>query len=265
MSFLGRILRHSEPAQNATHALAMVMLEDAASIDIAAIVQELNGASSAVLQGAEWEANEGVATATLPGGALGLAVLPVPIPPGDLEGPVKLAWHWPDAATAVASHTAHVIVHSGSTTLSRVQVRLALTKLVGVVLKHSDAVGVYVGDALLVRSAHDYAADASSASPDALPLLSWIGFQLVREDAGYSVYTTGLTHFGLKELEARRPTRPVEEVLGMLAEVAHYQIATGRIIGDGETVGATAHDRTRVRYQSSAFIPDMTVAVLELT
>ena len=218
-----------------------------------------------MLQGVGWEAKEGVATATLPGGALGLAVLPLPIPSGDLEGPVKLAWHWPDAAAAVASHTAHVIVHSGSTTLPPLEVRLALTKLVGVVLRHSDAVGVYVGDALLVRSAQDYAADASSASPEVLPLLSWIGFQLVREDTGYSVYTTGLTHFGLKELEVRSTTRPVPELLGMLADVAHYQIATGRIIGDGETVGASADDRTRVRYQSSAFIPDMTVAVLELT
>ena len=127
-----------------------------------------------------------------------------------------------------------------------------------------DGVGVYVGDAMLVRSAEDYREDAESASREALPLLSWVGFNPVREDATLSVYTTGLTSFGLLELEVRRSARPAAELFGTLADVANYQLTSGQVLRDGDTFGASPFDRTKVRYGASAFIPDVTVAALEL-
>lgn len=265
MSFLRRLFGRSAPAPQPSRALAMVLLRSADSFDLGAVRRALDVLPHALPRVEKWETQDGATVASVPGGALALLSLPAPVPRGDLEGPVQLAWHWPGAAARVAEHTAHVIVNVGSTTLDQIDAHLLLTKVVEAILDSSDAVGVYVGQSLLVRSAEDYAQDAAGAARDALPLLSWVGFQLVDEDGQHSAYTTGLGAFGLLELEVRRSALSPAELLGTLADVAHYQLVSGRRIGDGETFGATAHDRTRIRYQRSEFIPDMQVAVVQMS
>jgi hypothetical protein len=54
------------------------------------------------------------------------------------------------------------------------------------------------------------------------------------------------------------------ELFGTLADLANYQLSTGKVLRDGDTFGASESDRTHVRYGPSAFIPDTTVAALEL-
>jgi hypothetical protein len=49
----------------------MVMLREAASVDTAAIVSELDTPSAGLPSPTGWELKEGVAAAKLPGGALG--------------------------------------------------------------------------------------------------------------------------------------------------------------------------------------------------
>ena len=84
------------------------------------------------------------------------------------------------------------------------------------------------------------------------------------EDVRTSAYTSGLGWFGLRELEVRRSSLSPPDLLGTLADVAEYQISTARVLADGDTVGATADDRTRVRLLPSEFMPDTEVAVLEM-
>ena len=264
MSFFRRLLGRDKPASAPHQALAMVMLGDAAPFSATAALDYL-AAHWADLPGvAGRETTEAATVAQVPGGALGLVHIPMPIPAGDLAGPIALAWHWPEASAAVEAHRSHVIVHVGSTTLGAVDVRLLLTKVAASVLAVGQGVGVYVGDAMLVRSAADYRGDAEQASREDLPILSWIGFNPVQEDGALSAYTSGLTAFGLPELAVRRSARPAAELFGTLADVANYQLSSGRVLRDGDTFGASEFDRTRVRYGPSAFIPGMTVATLEL-
>ena len=264
MSLFGRLFRREKPRPAAHQALAMVMLADTDRFSGSAALAHLASHWTDLPSIADAETAGEATTASIPGGAIALMHLPMPIPAVDLEGPVAVAWHWPGAEAAVAAHRSHVIVHTASTTLPAIDLRLLLTKLVASVLAVGDGVGVYVGDAMLVRSAEDYREDAESASREALPLLSWVGFNPVREDATLSVYTTGLTSFGLLELEVRRSARPAAELFGTLADVANYQLTSGQVLRDGDTFGASPFDRTKVRYGASAFIPDVTVAALEL-
>jgi hypothetical protein len=213
---------------------------------------------------AGWDTTDAATVANIPGGAIAVAHMPVPIPAGDLTGPIAVAWHWPEAGQAIARHQSHVIVHASSTELSSVDLKLFQTKLAAAIIATNGGIGVYVGDAMLVRSAADFGSDAANASVDNLPIISWIGFNPVRDDNSFSVYTTGLTAFGLNELEVRRSTRPVTELFGTLADLANYQLSSGKVLKDGDTFGATELDRTRVVYRQSEFIPDTTVAVVEL-
>ena len=238
-------------------ALAMVLLPNAETPD-------LRSALAGLPIAADIEVQESVATARIAGGAAGLAHIPIPIPGGDLDGPAAVAWHWPSAAEAVRRHGSHVIVHAASTSLDAVDLRLLHTRLVASVVKVAAGIGVYVGDAMLLRSADEYLTDAGTASRETLPLLSWLGFNPVSEPGGVSGYTTGLTAFGLLELEVRRSAQPVAEVLGALADAANYQLSTGTVLGDGETFGFSETDRRQIRYGPSDFITGMRVAVLDM-
>jgi Domain of unknown function (DUF4261) len=202
--------------------------------------------------------------ASIPGGAMGMVHIPAPIPQGHLEGPIKLAWHWPEAAALVPGHQSHVIVHVGSTKLSHVEIRLLLTKLMASILGTTEGVGVYSGDALLVWSAAEYLAQTQGASRDALPILLWIGLHPVHDPPGLSAYTTGLTSFGFLELEAHRSALAGPDLLGRMADLAQYQLASGKALEDGDTFGESEFDRTRIRHVRSEFIPEMDVALLEI-
>jgi len=210
------------------------------------------------------EQADSVLTASISGGGIGLAHIAMPIPSGDLTGPVALAWHWAEAARLVPSHESHVIVHATSAALDMLDLRLFHTKLTAAVTAVADSIGVYVGDAMLVRAAADYQTDAADSSRENLPILSWIGFNPARDGATLSGYTTGLRAFGLLELEARTTTKAPAELMGTLADIAGYQLMTGAILRDGDTFGATEFDRTRVLHGPSNFIPDTTVARIEL-
>jgi Domain of unknown function (DUF4261) len=264
MSVLRRLFRREKPQSVAHQALVMVLLADGESFSGTATLDYLAAHWTDLPSVAGRDAQDAVTVASIPGGMIGLLHVPMPVPARDLEGPVAVAWHWPEAAQLVPAHRAHVIVTAGSTTLDAVDVRILLTKLAASVLAVSEGVGVYVGDAMLVRSAADYLSDASEASRNNLPLLSWVGFNPVHEDGRLSAYTTGLTAFGLLELEVRGSAMTTPELFGTLADLASYQLSTGKVLRDGDTFGASESDRTRVRYGPSAFIPETTVAALEL-
>jgi Domain of unknown function (DUF4261) len=210
-------------------------------------------------------ATEGPTTVgVIPGGALGFVHIPAPIPASDLDGPIKLAWHWPEAATLVPTHQSHVIVHAGSTTLGPLECHLLLTKTIASILACSRGLGVYIGEALLVLPAEEYLAQAGVASRDALPIPLWIGLHPVNDPPGLSAYTTGLTSFGLLELEVHHSRLAAPELLGRMADLAHYQLGSGNVLKDGDTFGESEFDRARIRHVPSEFIPDTRVALLEL-
>lgn len=242
----------------------MVMLRPGAVFDAAAVVQQFAQAWPDAPPVTDIETKELASTAAIPGGTVGFVHIPMPIPEGDLQGPIALAWHWPDAAASVAAHTSHVIVFASSTTLDRLDLRLLHTRILAAILASADAVGVYVGGALLIRSADDFRNDTLAATREQPPIPSWIGLNAVREETSLSAYTTGLSDFGIPEVEIRRSALPASDLFGIMADVASYQLSSQRILNDGDTFGRTASDRTRVRYSPSEFLPDTTVAVLEL-
>ena len=252
------------PPAPAGQALTMVLLPHAGPVNGAAAFEHLRAtwAGSPTLSGVETK--EGATTADVEGGHLALLHVPFPVPAGDLEGPVALAWHWPQAREVTAAHQSHVIVHAAGTAMSMVDLRLLHTRLAAAVLETAGGSGVYLGDAMLVRSAEDFAADARTASRSTLPLLSWVGFFPIVERGRTTGYTRGMSGFGLLELEIRDSKMPPHEVLGTLADAAHYQLSTGRVLRDGDTYGENAGDRNRVRHVRSSIVPEITVALLEM-
>jgi uncharacterized protein DUF4261 len=210
------------------------------------------------------ESGEAATTARIPGGAAALMHVSAPIAHEHVRVPATLAWHWPTAAADIERHQSHVIVHTSSGTLDALDIHLLHSKLVASLAAVTNAVGVYIAEALLVRSAKAYIDEARDGSRSAAPVMLWVGFNPVRADGGVSAYSTGLAVFGLPELEVRRAMRSERLVIGMMADAASYQLQTGRILRDGETFGYTNLQQISVRHARSEFLPDTTVVLLGL-
>src|SRR5262245_61327995 len=163
--------------QEPNHSLVMVLLRGTSAPDMDAAFSYLRDNWPNLPSILEIE-NEGpVTSARISGGSINVVHVPAPVPEGDLEGPTALAaWHWPTARADVAQQRGHLIVHAMSTELDRVDLRLLLTKFAAAMVAVFDSIGVYVGDALLVRSAKDYLEAALEADRENLPLLLWVGF-----------------------------------------------------------------------------------------
>lgn len=264
MSFLRRLFGKPEPKPQPVHALAMVLLPGDEPVSGPAVLEHLAATFGSLPTISGVESKEGTTVAAIPGGALALAQMRQPVPAQELQGPVALAWHWPEAAERVAAHRQHLVVHAASTQLDRLDLRLFHTRLVAAALAVGGGTGVYVGDAILLRSAEAYADDARGASRAEPPVLSWIGVNIVAEESAWSAYTTGLSGFGHREFEVRRTMREPDELIGTLADLANYLLTSGRSFRDGDTFGATEADRTRIRFATSEFITGVDVAVVEL-
>lgn len=202
-------------------------------------------------------------TVAIPGGQLGMTFVPMPVPANDLLGPNTLAWHWPSAASVVAGHVAHQILFASSSELDYIELRLLHSRVIAGIVACGHACGVYVGSGMLVREGGAYVQDNLAADRDNLPLLSWIGFNPVMDGGSRSAYTTGLSDFGLLELEVRTFKGDFAETFELLADIAHYQITSGVQIGDGETVGGSDAERIVVRHLASRYIPKTTVACIQ--
>lgn len=242
----------------------MVMLRAGATFDPKQALQHLGGSLAERPSVVDITTEGGATVAAIPGGFIAMMHMAMPIPTTDSSGPVTVLSRESSVRNAIAGHDTHLIVHASSNELDLLDLRLFHTQLVASVVAVADAVGVYVGDAMMIQPAHDYLAGAADASRDNLPIALWIGFNEPRVDSGHSAYTTGLASFGLRELEIRLSQKSVEELFRILAGVASYQLTTGRALSDGDSFGSTVFERTRVCYAESSFMPGTSVALLDV-
>ena len=254
--------RSKEPPQQS---IALVMpLLPAGDVDWHAVFAHAANSSPDFPQAAP-QVEGTVASVEIPGGTVAVSLMPTQVPSSDLAGPIAMAaHHWPGAESDIAQHRQHVVVVAGSQTADAIAVHLLASRAAAATLAVANGIGMYIGHAMLVRDAAGYIQDISSASRANVPVPSWIGFNPVNDEGALSAYTTGLTVFGFRELEVRRPGIPFDEAFNTLMNIASYQLETGRQLADGDTIGTSETERNKVTYAQSAFIPDMQVAIIEL-
>lgn len=258
---------HASGTAPATRLLAIVLLREPVTADGQAVMEHLRR------QGAQnptflpitdvIEAPGGMA-GRLPGGTVNILSHPTSIPARDLERPVALAWQWPTARDEVAAHRGHVVVQASGTEADLIDLVRLQARLVAAVVATTPSVGVYVPDATMVRSRDDWLDESLAMEGDNFSLLLWVGIIPVPEaDGRVSAYTTGMSRFGIMELEVWASTRPLDEVVDRVRDAVDEQVGTDRRLGDGEMFGYPREDRHRVRHRPSRFVPGTTVAVLE--
>lgn len=210
------------------------------------------------------EREDDVATLEIPGGTLGFAYIPGPVPAGDLTDALEQTWHWPEASQAVKAHAAHMVCFGGSSELDILDMRLLHSRMVAALLATGGGSGVHIGDARLLKSAPMYIDEISKASRRHLPILSWVGFNLIRDEGAHSAHSTGLAEFGLLELEVRQSKLPWSALVRTLAEIAQYQITAALQSGDEAMLGDNPLARQRVRRTRSELMHATQVTLIDM-
>jgi Domain of unknown function (DUF4261) len=267
VGFLDRLWRRGakqEPEPTSRTNLAMLALRTGIPVGFQRIHQHLVTTWAEISPSVDLDDGEEAAVIRSPTWSVVLGYMGMPIPWSDLEWPTKMSWQWPGARDALQTHAAHLIIAASSDVLTPVELSLLLTRVTAAAAAMTDAAGVYYGNAALVIAPEQYVELAADANSEDLPIMLWVGFHPVRESAGLSAYTTGMSVFGHLELEVHESALPPDELLGRLADAAHYQLATGARLEDGQTLGATAEERIDIRHRRSRFIDDTITCQLAL-
>jgi len=163
------------------------------------------------------------------------------------------AWYWPEAESAMRSHTAHLFVTLLDETPNRIEGATRMTQLVTALSAATGPVGLVWGPSGQVHNPVDFAVMAERMTRDDLPLHLWIDFRVTqREDEeGFALFTTGLEPLGHREIEvAQYPGEP-QELAGAVYNIAHYVLEKGPVLKDGEAVGLPDGGQVNVRREPS--------------
>jgi hypothetical protein len=183
-----------------------------------------------------------------------VALMPMPIPWDDLEGPCATAWWWDEATEAMQSHTHHVVVSLLGGEGDPVERHLVLTDLVATVTELTDAVGVYWGSGTVVHEPAAFRDAAADLTPDEVIPMLWIDLRIEPLDAGgYRFFTTGLAAFDQLEIEIDRFETDPDDLYEFLVSIVHYVLTSGNTIADGETIGRDADERIAATHEPSMF------------
>lgn len=118
---------------------------------------------------------------------------------------------------------------------------------------------VYLGSANHVIVPELFRELAQSMLPE--PLLPvWVALNVgPRPDGVMTGHTRGLDMLGLMDVEIPETPEDDASTLDRLAGISDYLLRQGPVIGDGDTIGATAQAEIVVRHAPSAFDPEATV------
>lgn len=237
--------------------LGMVLLNDVQKIDFKRIADDLkNKYGLAIISQKD---NDGSGVIELKNSLIGLAVIDLPIPVGDLEYPSQMSYLWPEAKDLIPKHKAHIIVSVASQEDTKLNMYKTFTKAAGAILANTNSMGIYLGSQTLVLSKDFYLEGAESLTDEDLPLLNWIYFGHREKSGKHSGYTFGLKEFGFKEVEIIDSSHSAEEIQEMLFNISHYVIQGDVTLQDGETIGLTEDQKIKIVQSKGVLVEGTTL------
>lgn len=196
---------------------------------------------------------------------LAMIVMPAPYP--DLEGPIATSWMWPPQPSieAVKHHRSHLLITATGGAADPVRRRLILTAVTALAAKQAGVMAVYWPEATLVLFPRVFIDMAKAMdSPEAPPLYLWVDLRAFRNDDGTTgLFTTGLVKLGHMEIEIPRIEMDPGELREWLVNIMYYLLEKGPVLKNGQTIGMTAEQQIRILHSPSSFGHPGTVIRLE--
>jgi len=193
-----------------------------------------------------------------------VGLVPRPIPWSDLEGPAATSFLWRDAAAELQNQQAHMLVTVFGKQPEPISLWMTMTRVAAALVATPWALGVYWPVAGLVHAPATFRALTAQMNRQALPVPLWIGVRIGSNDDG-SLYgfTTGMAAFEYMELEISSCDWTPQEIIDRLYSFAHYVLASGVVLEQGQTIGVTADEKISIEYRPSICGDGRTVVHLQ--
>lgn len=189
-----------------------------------------------------------------------LALMPAPIPWSQLDTLTQAAWHWKEAAEILKGHRAHILITITNAPPDPLDADLLLTKVTAAVLEVQESLGVlWGGPAICSRTM--FISEAKDAARDKhLPVLSWMSFNMMKEQGQYVISTQGMGRYGQMELDLWGDSG-TKNAVELALDLAVY-VLKGAVLKPGQTFGRTAQEKFKISHGPWAM--DNTKTALQL-
>lgn len=160
---------------------------------------------------------------------------------------------WPEGKTITARHRGHLIVFVVGERLPPLARARLTTAVVGALVATVPGCCGVVWGLKVARPAKlwlEMSTRAFAPYPD-YPVELWVDVLPFRPNAGIGAVTMGLAPFAEREIEFETTKLPLSVMMDRVGGLAIYLIEHGKLVKDGDTVGADEQERFRVRYKTS--------------
>ena len=188
--------------------------------------------------------------------------MPMPLPQQEWDMPAKRASAaWSEALQVFANHKHHLVVSTMAETTDRLQTARVIAAIAGALIASVPGCRAVLWESLVAQSAESWKAmsgDAFAPYP-VFPYPLWVSLHPFQDGGKVGVISFGLSSFVGREIELEPQALTPEEALNKAAGLAVYLLQHGPALGDGDTFGATAAERIRVRHVQSKRVPGLAV------
>lgn len=194
-----------------------------------------------------------------------------PLPPDATERPLAYNQNWPEAKAAFQQHRAHVVAavfQGGEGFAAARQSAVDLTLLTAALIQSHPVLGVLWTAGNTVAKPEGVFDALKKISEQSFPLDFWLQITPYRPPSipqGEQVLgfvTEGLQPFVGREIQFEPASLPPQELASRVLNIAHYLLAQGPVLQDGETLGMSETEKVRIHHKAEGARPG--VPILEL-
>ena len=245
--------------ESSTSILGMILLEEANSLNIEGMVNDLENTWK--LKITSKETGEEASVLNINGYNIAIGNIPAAIPGDEVKTTAEYNYLWQNAIEEANKHKGHIILSIMNAGKNPIKENILYNQLAASALNNSKSIGIYMGGRTLLLKKEFYLANTESMSEDDLPLYNWIYFGLRQENGKQSVYTYGLADFGKKEIEIVNSTQNLEELSELMYNLTHYVLTYNVTLNDGETIGMSAEQKLRISESKGKFLEGKTLKI----
>jgi Domain of unknown function (DUF4261) len=198
-----------------------------------------------------------------PNGKAFVMLVPVAVPNREADDAVRFSLSAMGTGWKLPVHKAHLIVTS-NTSGDALESLSLLTSLLAAVLKASNAVGIYWGEAGATHDPKFFLETAKESDVDSRIML-WTGVSVAREaDGRMSLLSVGMKQLNLPDLLLIAPKSMGNDALDPFFTFLTYVARFGKPLPEGDTIGRSETEKLPVQYVPSPLDPKTRVWRLEL-
>jgi len=202
---------------------------------------------------------------------LALIYVDKPLPPDTTERALSFNQVWPEAKSAIQKHKAHVIAavfQAGDGFAGVRQSAVDLTLLAAALIKSHPVLGVIWTAGNTISEPIKVFEALQTISEQKFPLDLWLQVypyrprSIPQDRKVIGFVTEGLLPFIGREIQFEPAPLSPQDVAARVLNIAHYLLAQGPVLKDGETLGMSETEKISIRHKAEGARPG--VPILEL-